>query len=167
MGCWERRGRFRDTFSYNLHVQRFCPNTQRNSPILPAMKMCHQESVQKTWTFGSMQMYEKQLIQLNFHYFKDSKLTPNPETFPDNNYLSLFCKGNEGQKKCVGMSSFTLCNYCKYFPARSFGVRLSHALLLSLPTMGRNRIFRVAKTDLPIVISEALWIKKKKRLFYQ
>jgi len=54
-----------------------------------------------------MQMYHKWLIQLNLHYFKDSKLTPNPETFPENNYLSLFCKENrkeyEGQKKCVGM----------------------------------------------------------------
>lgn len=155
MGCQERWGSFRDTFSYNLHVERFCPNTQGNSPILHAMKMRHQESMQKTWTSGSMQMSLKWLIQLNFCYFKDSKLTPNPETFPESNYLSLLCKENrkeyEGQKKCVGMWCFILSRYCKFFPARSFGVRLSHALLHSLPTMGR-----VAKPHLPTVISEAL-----------
>lgn len=39
-------------------------------------------------------------------------------------------------------------------------VRLSHALLLSQPKMGKNRIFRVAKRDLPIVISEALCVQK-------
>lgn len=35
-----------------------------------------------------------ELIQLNFHYFNDSKLTPKPETLPESNYWSLFCQEN-------------------------------------------------------------------------
>lgn len=151
-----------------LTVYRYGDSVQTHKDILPLhvqWKCVIKEVCKRPELSAPCRCIE--LIQLNFHHFNDSKLTPKPETLSESNYLSLFSKGNrkeqEGRKRCVAIWSFILPNFRKCFPARRFGVGWSH--VLSLLTVGRKKMFRVAKTDLPMVISEALWIKKRKEVF--
>lgn len=86
-----------------------------------------------------MQMYQKWLFQLNFCSFKDSKLAPNPETFPES-ICPCFAK-KTGQnmkirKNALGCDPLYCLITASFFSARSFGVKLSHVLLPFLPTMG-------------------------------